>query len=262
MNNFERKKSLSLDQKLNLEQDLKQILPFYLTQNHIPQSEMRIDSNINMNPIRGQNTEQMISMNDVVDYTYNVTQPQQQIDSNNVSSFNRNSSSFHRSIGNNVITQQVDFNDISPPMMKSVYNNYRNTNSSNENIENNLMTTQVTSMIDNQVSHQNKVEDTKDVQNNFPQRQIPERETIPYCDKNINSLQNDTLIHDVPMTDINFDHRDTYHFYTPVEGITAQAIPITDVNQNYDDNDVSYNDNHDVNINSSSKLISDKYRNF
>ncbi|PKC09952.1 hypothetical protein RhiirA5_472472 [Rhizophagus irregularis] len=281
MNNFERKKSLSLDQKLNLEQDLKQILPFYLTQNHIPQSEMRIDSNINMNPIRGQNTEQMVSMNDVVDYTYNVTQPQQQIDSNNVSSFNRNSSSFHRSIGNNVITtdnqnnvnggyihnvihpqQQVDFNDISPPQMRPVYNNYRNTKSSNENIENNLMTTRVTSMIDNQVSHQNKVEDTKDVQNNFPQRQIPERETIPYCDKNTNLLQNDTLTHDVPMTDINFDHRDTYHFYTPVEGITAQAIPITDVNQNYDDNDVSYNDNHDVNINSSSKLISDKYRNF
>uniref|UniRef100_U9UJB0 Uncharacterized protein n=1 Tax=Rhizophagus irregularis (strain DAOM 181602 / DAOM 197198 / MUCL 43194) TaxID=747089 RepID=U9UJB0_RHIID len=217
-----------------------------------------------MNPIRGQNTEQMVSMNDVVDYTYNVTQPQQQIDSNNVSSFNRNSSSFHRSIGNNVITtdnqnnvnggyihnvihpqQQVDFNDISPPQMRPVYNNYRNTKSSNENIENNLMTTQVTSMIDNQVSHQNKVEDTKDVQNNFPQRQIPERETIPYCDKNTNSLQNDTLTHDVPMTDINFDHRDTYHFYTPVEGITAQAIPITDVNQNYDDNDVSYNDNHD-----------------
>ncbi|RGB35646.1 hypothetical protein C1646_759045 [Rhizophagus diaphanus] len=122
----------------------------------------------------------MISMNDVVDYTYNVTQPQQQIDSNNVSSFNRNSSSFHRSIGNNVIhpQQQVGFNDISPPM-RPVYNNYRNTNLSNDNIENNLMTTQVTSMIDNQVSHQNKVEVTKDIQNNLPQRKIPERETIP-----------------------------------------------------------------------------------
>ncbi|CAG8693823.1 hypothetical protein GLOIN_2v1473489 [Rhizophagus irregularis DAOM 181602=DAOM 197198] len=276
MNNFERKKELSLDQKLILEQDLKQILPFYLTQNHIPKSEMRIDPNINMNPIQRRNTEQMISnqnnfdngnhgfyQNDVVDYTYNVTQPQQQqIDSNNVSSFNRNSSSFHRSIGNNVMTtdnqnnvnegyihndihpqQQVDFNNISPPM-RPVYNNYRNTNSSNENIENN-----------NQGSHQNRVEDTQQADpNNFPQRQIPERETMPDYNRNTNSLQNDVLAYDVSITDNNFDHRDTrsaypqqqVDLYTPAERMTTQAISVTNDNQIYDDNSVSYNDNHDV----------------
>ncbi|PKY24267.1 hypothetical protein RhiirB3_387853 [Rhizophagus irregularis] len=276
MNNFERKKELSLDRKLILEQDLKQILPFYLTQNHIPKSEMRIDPNINMNPIQRRNTEQMISnqnnfnngnhgfyQNDVVDYTYNVTQPQQQqIDSNNVSSFNRNSRSFHRSIGNNVMTtdnqnnvnggyihndihpqQQVDFNNISPPM-RPVCNNYRNTNSSNENIENN-----------NQVSHQNRVEDTQQADpNNFPQRQIPERETMPDYNRNTNSLQNDVLAYDVSITDNNFDHRDTrsaypqqqVDLYTPAERITIQAISVTNDNQIYDDNSVSYNDNHDV----------------
>ncbi|RGB35645.1 hypothetical protein C1646_784957 [Rhizophagus diaphanus] len=267
MNNFEQKKELSLDQKLILEQDLKQILPFYLTQNHIPKSEMRIDPNINMNPIR--NTGQMISnqnnfdngnhgfyQNDVVDYTYNVTQPQQQIDSNNVSSLNKNSSSCHKSIGNNVMTtdnqdnvnggyvhndihpqQQIDFNNMSPPM-RPVYNNYRNTNSTNENIKNN-----------NQVSHQNRVEDTQQADlNNFPQRQIPERGTMPDYNRNTNSLQNDILSYDVSITDNNFDHRDTRSAYPQqqVDLYTTQAISVTNGNRNNDDNSVSYNDNHDV----------------
>uniref|UniRef100_U9UMZ5 Uncharacterized protein n=1 Tax=Rhizophagus irregularis (strain DAOM 181602 / DAOM 197198 / MUCL 43194) TaxID=747089 RepID=U9UMZ5_RHIID len=184
-----------------------------------------------MNPIQRRNTEQMISnqnnfdngnhgfyQNDVVDYTYNVTQPQQQqIDSNNVSSFNRNSSSFHRSIGNNVMTTD-------------------NQNNVNEG------------------SHQNRVEDTQQADpNNFPQRQIPERETMPDYNRNTNSLQNDVLAYDVSITDNNFDHRDTrsaypqqqVDLYTPAERMTTQAISVTNDNQIYDDNSVSYNDNHD-----------------
>ncbi|UZO25404.1 uncharacterized protein OCT59_017670 [Rhizophagus irregularis] len=302
MNNFERKKSLSLDQILNLERDLKQILPFYLMQNHIPKSEMRMDSNINMNQLHERSTEQMIPMNDnqnnfengngfyqndVVDYTYSVTQPRQQIDFNNISpksemrpSFNRNSNSLYRNIGNNIMAtpmndnqnnanevggyihnaihpqQQVDFNNVSPAEreMRPVYNN-RNTNTSHENIKDNLMTTQATSMIDNQKSclpYQNEVEDTRADLNNFPQRQIPERETIPDYNRNTNSLQNDVLAYDVSTTDNHRDTRNAYpQQYTSDESITTQDIPITAVDRNYDDiNDMPCND-HDININSS-----------
>ncbi|CAB4388750.1 unnamed protein product [Rhizophagus irregularis] len=187
MNNFERKKSLSLDQILNLEQDLKQILPFYLMQNHIPKSEaMRMDSNINMNQMNDNQNNfgngNGFYQNGVVDYTYNVTQPRQPIDFNNISpkremrpGFNRNSDSLYRNIGNNIMAtpmndnqnnvnevggyiqnvihpqQQVDFNNVSPAEreMRPVHNNNRNTNISHENIKDNLMTTQVTSMMDN-----------------------------------------------------------------------------------------------------------------
>jgi hypothetical protein len=299
MNNFERKKSLSLDQKLNLERDLIRILPFYFMQNHLRETrmgsnrEMRMDSNINLNPLHERNTEQMISIdgnqnnfgnengfyqNGVVDYTCNVTQPQQQIDSNNITNFNTNS--FHRSIGNNVMVVSMDDNQnnvnefgdyvhnvIRPPkhvefdnmsqterVMRPVYTN---TSSSNENIEDNLMTTQMTSMVDNQkicLPHQNRGEDTQQADyNNFP-RQIPERETIPDYNRNINSPQNDIIAHDVSITDINFDHRDTRNaspqqqadLYTPDERITTQDVLITNFNRNYDDNVMLYNDNQNV----------------
>ncbi|CAB4423326.1 unnamed protein product [Rhizophagus irregularis] len=204
MNNFERKKSLSLDQKLFLEQDLRQILPFYLTQNHIPKSEMRIDPNINMNPIQRRNTEQIISnqnnfdngnhgfyQNDVIDNTYNVTQPQQQIDSNNVSSFNRNSSSFHRSIGNNVMTTDNQ-NNVNGGYIHDIH----------------------------------------------PQQQVNSNNNISQPMR-----PNDVLAYDVSN---NFDHRDTRSAYPQQQRITTQAISVTNDNRIYDDNSVSYNDNHDV----------------
>ncbi|CAB5196514.1 unnamed protein product [Rhizophagus irregularis] len=290
MNNFERKKELPLDQKLILERDLKQILPFYLMQNHIPKSEvMRMDSNINMNQMNDNQNNfgngNRFYQNDVVDYTYNVTQPRQQIDFNNISpkremrpGFNRNSNSLYRNIGNNIMAtpmndnqnnanevgsyihnaihpqQQVDFNNVTPAEreMRPVYNN-RNT--SHENIKDNLMTTQATSMIDNQKSclpYQNEVEDTRADLNNFPQRQIPERETIPDYNRN-NSLQDDVLAYDVSTTDNHRDTRSAYpQQYTSDESITTRDIPITAVDRNYDDiNGMPCNDNHDININSS-----------
>jgi hypothetical protein len=285
MNNFERKKSLSLDQILNLERDLKQILPFYLMQNHIPKSEaMRMDSNINMNQMNDNQNNfgngNGFYQNDVVDYTYNVTQL---IDFNNISpkremrsGFNRNSDSLYRNIGNNIMAtpindnqnnvnevggyihnvihpqQQVDFNNVPPAEreMRPVHNNNRNTNISHENIKDNLMTTQVTSMMDNQkncLPYQNEVEDTQQADlNNFPQRQIPERGMV----SDYSSLQNDVLAYDVSTTD---NHRDTrIACPQPGENITTRDIPITAVDRNYDDiNGMPYNDNHDININSS-----------
>ncbi|CAB5308497.1 unnamed protein product [Rhizophagus irregularis] len=288
MNNFERKKSLSLDQILNLERDLKQILPFYLMQNHIPKSEaMRVDSNINMNQMNDNQTNfgngNGFYQNGIVDYIYNVTQPRQPIDFNNISpkremrpGFNRNSDSLYRNIGNNIMAtpmndnqnnvnevggyiqnvihpqQQVDFNNVSPAEreMRPVHNNNRNTNISHENIKDNLMTTQVTSIMDNQkncLPYQNEVEDTQQTDlNNFPQCQIPERGTM----SDYNSLQNDVLAYDVSTTD---NHRDTrIASPQPGENITTRDIPITAVDRNYDDiNGMPSNDNHDININSS-----------
>ncbi|CAB5361124.1 unnamed protein product [Rhizophagus irregularis] len=77
---------------------------------------------------------------------------------------------------------------------------------------------------------------------------------MPDYNRNTNSLQNDVLAYDVSITDNNFDHRDTrsaypqqqVDLYTPAERITTQAISVTNDNQIYDDNSVSYNDNHDV----------------
>ncbi|CAG8739647.1 uncharacterized protein OCT59_025666 [Rhizophagus irregularis] len=288
MNNFERKKSLSLDQILNLERDLKQILPFYLMQNHIPKSEaIRMDSNINMNQMNDNQNNfgngNGFYQNGIVDYIYNVTQPRQLIDFNNISpkremrpGFNRNSDSLYRNIGNNIMAtpmndnqnnvnevggyiqnvihpqQQVDFNNVSPAEreMRPVHNNNRNTNISHENIKDNLMTTQVTSIMDNQkncLPYQNEVEDTQQTDlNNFPQCQIPERGTM----SDYNSLQNDVLAYDVSTTD---NHRDTrIASPQPGENITTRDIPITAVDRNYDDiNGMPSNDNHDININSS-----------
>ncbi|RGB30929.1 hypothetical protein C1646_764711 [Rhizophagus diaphanus] len=44
INNLERKELLSLNQRLDLEQDLKRILPFHLTQNHTSNKEIRMNS--------------------------------------------------------------------------------------------------------------------------------------------------------------------------------------------------------------------------
>ncbi|GBB84873.1 hypothetical protein RclHR1_11450006 [Rhizophagus clarus] len=240
MINFERKKSLSMDQKLILERDLKQFLPYYFMRNHFPRIEM--DSNINMDPLHRRYTEQMTSINDNQNYqngaaTYNVTQQQKQIDFNNTLSRREMRPNF-RNIGNTVMAapmngnlndirpqQRVDFNNLSltEREMRPIYN--RNTNSSHECIEDNLMTTQATSMINNQknsLSHQNRIEDTQQADfNNFPQCQAP-----------ANSFQNDVY----DLTNINFD-RDTHNAF-PQQNILSESI-----NKNYDYNKMSYNDN-------------------
>jgi hypothetical protein len=266
MNNFEREKSLSLKQKLNLERDLKQILPFYFMQNHFPKREMKIDPNININPLHGQGTEQMISINGnqnnfgnengfyqnnkVVDYTCSVTQP------TNFNTFHRNNNV--NGIGSyihNVHSQkQIGSNNISPTGKERspLYNN-RNTNSSNNNIDDNL-TTSVVYNQKNCLPRQNRVEDIQQADlNNYPLCQIPEREMISDYNRNTNLLQNNVVTHDVTIPDINFDRRDFRNtfpqqhgdIYIPAERITTQDVLTADVNQNYD-NGMLYNDNHNT----------------
>ncbi|RGB40220.1 hypothetical protein C1646_800462 [Rhizophagus diaphanus] len=64
VNNLELKKSFSSEQRLNLEQSLKQVLPYYFMQSRIPKREMRVDSDRNMNPLRDRNAEQVVLMTD------------------------------------------------------------------------------------------------------------------------------------------------------------------------------------------------------
>ncbi|POG61159.1 hypothetical protein GLOIN_2v1786931 [Rhizophagus irregularis DAOM 181602=DAOM 197198] len=124
-NNAERKELLTLNQKLDLEQDLKQILPFHLTQNHIPNRDM---TDRNLNSSYGYNT-QTISITDsqtsfdnnfsqqtgVGYYTNDVTNSRQQVNFNNIpqhipkiSGCSGNTNSFGGNIGNNVMTMQAN----------------------------------------------------------------------------------------------------------------------------------------------------------
>ncbi|PKK61671.1 hypothetical protein RhiirC2_791464 [Rhizophagus irregularis] len=124
INDLERKELLSLNQKLNLEQDLKQILHFHLVQNHILDSEI---ADRNLNSSYGHNT-QTISITDSQDnfdnnfsqqtgveyYNNNVTNPRQQVDFNNIPQhipkelgYNGNINSFNGNIGNNVMITQT-----------------------------------------------------------------------------------------------------------------------------------------------------------
>ena len=49
VNDLKRRYLLTLHQKLNLERNLKQILPLYFMQHPVPDSETRLDSNDNLN---------------------------------------------------------------------------------------------------------------------------------------------------------------------------------------------------------------------
>ncbi|CAG8713825.1 uncharacterized protein OCT59_010657 [Rhizophagus irregularis] len=131
INNLERKEFLSLNQKLDLEQDLKQILPSLLTQNHIPNKEIKMNSQ-NLNSSYDDNT-QITSITD---------------GRNNFG----NGFSQQTRVGyftNNVINPQQVFNNIPQQIPERLRCN-GNTTSFCGNIGNNVMTTQVVSIADNQ----------------------------------------------------------------------------------------------------------------
>jgi hypothetical protein len=131
INNLERKELLSLNQRLDLERDLKQVLPFHLTQNHISEREVRTNSVQNLNPSYGRNIQyghntQIIDSQTNFDnsypqqtgvgyYTNNVTiNPRQQVNFNNIPQnvprgpgYNGNTNSFRGDIGNSVMTTQA-----------------------------------------------------------------------------------------------------------------------------------------------------------
>ncbi|CAB4486592.1 hypothetical protein RhiirA5_426416 [Rhizophagus irregularis] len=135
MNNLERKELLSLNQKLDLEQDLKQILPFHLEQNHIPNREIRINSDRNLNSSYGDNTQ-----------TISITDSQTNFD---------NGCSQQTRVGyftNDVInSQQEVLNNIPQQIPEGLRCNGNNDiNPFCGHVENNVMITQAISITDSQ----------------------------------------------------------------------------------------------------------------
>ncbi|GBB99205.1 hypothetical protein RclHR1_34480002 [Rhizophagus clarus] len=61
--NLERKESITLNQKLDLEQDLKQTLPFYFTSNPIPNRKIRTTFNEDLNSLHRCNTRAFMIIN-------------------------------------------------------------------------------------------------------------------------------------------------------------------------------------------------------
>ncbi|CAB5206798.1 hypothetical protein RhiirA5_423928 [Rhizophagus irregularis] len=280
--NLEQKNPLSLNQKLNLEQVLKQFLPSYFMKNHIIERRMKTSSNKNMNSMtdnhNNSGNQDRFYQNRALNYNYNVTHQQPD--------------SFHGNIGNNVMVS-------SPTSMPDNQNNINGVGGYIQNVipqqqinVNNMSLAEremrpgyesstnlphgKTSMIDiqsNCLPHQNRTEDTQQQVdfNNFPQHQIPVREMRPNYDINTNSPQNHaTAYDDVSTTDINLNHHADHtraysqrqsdlnslsQHYTPEEEnnnvtIATQGILTAD-NHNYNRNGVPYNINQDVNINSS-----------
>ncbi|GBB83830.1 hypothetical protein RclHR1_01050004 [Rhizophagus clarus] len=270
INNLEIIKPLSLEQKLNLEQGLKQILPHYFMQNHIPKKEINTNSDRNMNSLRGNITSQVILMadnrnnfdnqnrfyqNEVGNYNH----PQQPINFNSTlpkrEIRNRNTD---MNVGNNAISvsrtvlmtdSQSNNNDddfhhqnrvgvyinnvICPPQQEIRLDN-RNMNLTHENIEDDVQ--------NNRLFYQNRIKDSQQADlNNFPQRQGTR--TDYYTTNDINNL----------------DHQDnyiqnTYPVYTQQQVYlvserennnvaTMQSNSTTDINRNCDDNGTSCNDN-------------------
>ncbi|CAG8655515.1 uncharacterized protein OCT59_010672 [Rhizophagus irregularis] len=99
VNNLERKELLSLNQKLDLERDLKQILPLHLTQNHISNREIRMNSDRNLNSSYGHNAQKISVTNKVF-----INIPQQVPDGLRC---NENTNTFCGNVGNNVMKTQA-----------------------------------------------------------------------------------------------------------------------------------------------------------
>ncbi|RGB25337.1 hypothetical protein C1646_675668 [Rhizophagus diaphanus] len=237
INNAERNDLLTLNQKLDLEQDLKQILPFHLTQNHIPNREM---TDRNLNHSHGHNT-QTISITDsdnnysqqtgVLNYTNDVTNSR----------------------------QQVNFNNI-PQHVPKISGCSGNTNSFGGNIRNNLMTTQASLITDSQnngfayssstsAAPQNSAYHiTNSPQPNDFNNNITDREMRLNTYRNTNSfheniMNNTFTMQSVSTTDINNSQdinrtRDSTYTYTQQQ---------VDINDNYGDTD-SHNRNIGNNI--------------
>ncbi|CAG8725203.1 uncharacterized protein OCT59_010643 [Rhizophagus irregularis] len=202
INNLERKELLSLNQRLDLEQDLKQILPFHLTQNHTSNKEIRMNSSY------GYNTQ-----------TISTTDNQTNFDN----SFPQQTRA--GCFTNNVINPQLVLNNIPQQIPKGIR--------CNENT-NNVPTTQAISIADSQnngfpqpinplssstsVVPQNRVTYNVNVTNSQQQidfnnisQHITDREMGSNYSGNLNSFHGN-IVNNTPVT---------------------QSVLTTDINQNY-----------------------------
>ncbi|CAB4374963.1 unnamed protein product [Rhizophagus irregularis] len=264
--NLERKELLSLNQRLDLEQDLKRILPFHLTQNHTSNKEIRMNSSYVHNT-------QAISITD------------------NHTNFDNSFSQQTRAgcFTNNVINPQLVLNNIPQQIPEGIR--------CNENT-NNVPTTQAVSIADSQnngfpqpinplssstsVVSQNRV--TYNVINSQQQidfnnisQHITDREMGSNYYGNLNSfhgniMNNTPVTQSVLTTDINQNYG---NYIQDVNGARnfAYIQQQVDLNNNYRDTDLhngnignnvtttQTNDHQDINdINQVNNNINNNYR--
>ncbi|CAG8539047.1 uncharacterized protein OCT59_017034 [Rhizophagus irregularis] len=212
--NLNRKESLFLSQKFNLEQDLKQILPSHLIEHNIPERKDDINFHVNNIPTTRTtvqtNFDNNLSFNDnyfanqrvnavggythVIDSHFNNSIPQQILERDTRPDYNGNINSFHDNIA---MTTQTD----------SITNDQTNFNSSH---------------------HQNGVESF----------QIPDddHQDVDYTH---NSQQQVDLA--------NFPQYHILESKENIENYVTSVVPMADTNQNYIDNDLPRNDRNDHN---------------
>ncbi|PKB97488.1 hypothetical protein RhiirA5_384636 [Rhizophagus irregularis] len=242
VNNLEQKELLSLNQKLDLERDLKQILPLHLTQNHISNREIRMNSDRNLNSSYGHNAQKISVTNSqpnfdnnfpqqtrVEYFTNNVINPRQEVFINIPQQVpdglrcNGNINTFCGNVGNNVMTTQA----------VSIANSQ--TNSFLQ--PNNLLSA---SAAPQNVSAYHITGSPQQIDfNNIPQ-QIIDREMRLNCYRNVNSFHGSILVNNtqsVLTTDIS------RNYGNDLNGTRQQV----DLNNNYRDTD-SHNGNIGNNI--------------
>ncbi|GBC08956.1 hypothetical protein RclHR1_08500001 [Rhizophagus clarus] len=164
-------------------------------------------------------------------------------------------------IPNVIPQQQTNFNNMSytDREMRSGYKSTTNLSHGD-----NIMTTQMTSMVNiqnNYLPHQDRAEYIQQTDfNKFPQHKIPVRETRSDYDINTDLPYENTSTYDASPTDSNLDHHVDYtcNAYSQqqvdlnTEGennniVTTQGVPTAEINQNYSENTMPYNNNQDVN---------------
>ncbi|RIA96694.1 hypothetical protein C1645_857202 [Glomus cerebriforme] len=268
MNNLKQKESLSLNQKYNLVQGLKHVLPFRLP-NYVHKREVRTDLDGNMKSFHRHNTHTILTIDNQNNFDNNVSQ-QSGI---GIENYTHNI--------NNSQQQQVDFNNIPQiPDRETISGYERNTGSFHGNVG---MTTQTVLMTDNNLDHlQNEVGEythniTNSLQhvdfNNIPQ-QIPKREdcnrntnlfhgnvgmttqtvSITDCQSNFNNdlshrnevegydpKQHVDLNNDFPQFHIPDDNLLNENVGNDVVMVMSQPVLTSEFNQNYDDDDQAIN---------------------
>ncbi|CAB5368915.1 unnamed protein product [Rhizophagus irregularis] len=201
INNLERKELLSLNQRLNLEQDLERILPFHLKQYHTTNKEIRMNSSYE------HDNTQTISITDNQTnfdnnfpqqtragyFTNNVINPQQIPERLRCKG---NTDSFCENIGNNVMTTQAV--SITDSQNNGFLQPINPLSSSTSSVPRNRVTYNVT-------NSQQQIDF-----NNIPQ-QITDREMRSNYYGNLNSFHGN-IVHNTPVT---------------------QSVLTTDINQNY-----------------------------
>ncbi|CAG8620144.1 uncharacterized protein OCT59_010592 [Rhizophagus irregularis] len=291
VNNLELKKSFSSEQRLNLEQSLKQVLPYYLMQSRIPKREMRVVSDRNMNPLRDRNAEQVVLMTDNQNHFGNqnqnrfylndaegYTHPQKLINFSNTSMLPREDRNTNVNIRTNVMatsqtvlmSENQNNNNIGLHHQNSVggyinnsvicsqqhvgLNNFSSHESDICNNRNTNLSHENNIQNDCLLHHQNRIDDIQQADlNNLSQRQIPGQETR-------------TDYYTTTYTNLDYQYdstRSAYSTYTQQQidlvpmrennnMETTQANPTIDINRNYDNNNgMPCNDNQDVSFDSS-----------